>query len=183
MTGEGLPVFGPPVHGRSCAACKLCCTLVPVELHHATKPANVKCDHLGSRGCRIYAQRPDPCRYWSCRWLFDTETAALRRPDHAGYVLDPMHDEIRQTFDDGRQRTIPVLQVWCDPHRRDAWRDPALLDYLELMARKHQLAVIVRWSSREALVAFAPAFCPDGEWHEVESEMVEDIGLFSKLQH
>jgi hypothetical protein len=52
------------------------------------KPHNVRCKHLRSKGCGIYATRPAPCRAWSCRWLMDASTSGLRRPDLAGYAID-----------------------------------------------------------------------------------------------
>ena len=78
---NGWSIFGPPIRGRSCGSCKLCCTLVPVQLREGHKPSGVRCPHLTSRGCGIYATQPEPCAAWSCKWLFDEATAGLRRPD------------------------------------------------------------------------------------------------------
>ena len=128
---EPWTIYGEPVRGRSCGSCTLCCTLLPVELPSGPKPANARCPHSYSKGCRIYARRPDPCRYWSCRWLFDPATAGLKRPDQSGVVIDAALDTI---LADGRP--LDVLQIWCDPNRRDAHRDPAVRAYLADVARR-----------------------------------------------
>lgn len=159
-------ILGPPVRGRSCGTCTSCCTLVPVELGDEDKPSNVRCKHVCSRGCGIYAARPDPCRYWSCRWLFDDATAELRRPDKSGYIIDSMLDTIGV---DGRARE--VIQIWVDPARPDAHHDPALRRYLAAMAERYGLAAIVRWEYPRAMVLAAPCLT-GGDWVERESEMV-----------
>jgi hypothetical protein len=69
---------------RECGACTLCCRLLPVPEHG--KPADQKCPHQFSKGCRIYADRPQSCAYWNCRWLTGDDTG--QRPDRAGYVVD-----------------------------------------------------------------------------------------------
>ena len=176
-------IFGPNVRGRNCGACKACCTLVPVQLREGHKPANVRCRHLTSRGCGIYAKRPRPCQAWSCRWLMDPDTAAIRRPDLAGYAIDPMLDTILM---DGTP--LEVIQVWCDPARREAHRDPALRAYLATMGERFGLLVIVRWDSGDGLVLCPPSISASGEWEEAggtlrtEDEMrasLADVGARS----
>ena len=163
---NGWSIFGPHVRGRQCGSCKMCCTLVPVQLADEHKPANVRCKHLNSRGCGIYARRPAPCQAWSCKWLFDDTTAGLRRPDLAGYAIDPMLDTI---LADGRP--IEVIQIWVDPARREAHRDPALRTWLALMAQRYGLPAIVRWGSGDGLVLAAPCLSSDGEWCELGGEL------------
>jgi hypothetical protein len=174
-----LVLFATPTMGRACNSCQLCCALLPVELTpDITKDASQKCMHQYSRGCRIYASRPEPCRSWSCRWLFDPNTAGMRRPDHVHYVVDSIPDEIRMIHDDtGDEHRIAVMQVWCDPAFPDAWRDPALADYMRLMARKHRMPTLIRWGSRKAMTVFPPDISTDGEWHEKGGSISEDIGL------
>jgi hypothetical protein len=175
-----MMVFGQPVRGRSCAACKLCCTLVPAELDDGWTKAGERCKHLRSTGCGIYAKRPMPCRVWSCRWLTDADTFGLRRPDLTHYVIDAMPDEIRLTDNEtGEERKIGVMQVWVDPAFRDAWRDPALLAYIDHVAEKYGLATILRFSSYDALTLFPPSMSSDGEWHEKGGTVSTDIGFYA----
>jgi hypothetical protein len=170
-----LTIYGEPVRGRSCGSCKACCTQVPVE-SPLNKPANVRCQHLRAKGCGIYERRPHVCRFWSCRWLFDPATAELRRPDQSGYIIDPMLDTI---LTDGKAHE--VLQIWCDPARRDAHRDPALRAYLEYMVREHGLVAIVRWSSAEGMLLVAPSGSANGEWLEMYSNLNTREEMTAKL--
>lgn len=166
-----------PTRGRSCGSCRLCCTLVPVELPGGTKPANTACQHLCSRGCRIYARRPDPCQMWSCRWLFDPGTADMRRPDRTGYIIDPMPDTLV-----ANGKPVTMLQVWCDPHRRDAHRDPPLRAYLAEMAAKYRMAAIVRWGPDAGMVLVAPCLSTAGEWLELPGNMISQEDMQAKLR-
>jgi hypothetical protein len=174
---DGWPIFGDPVRGRSCGSCHACCTQVPVVLDEATKPANVRCGFQGSRGCRIYANRPTPCRAWSCKWLFDPDASALKRPDIGGYIIDPMLDTVLMN-----DEPVEIIQVWVDPHRRDAHRAPELRDWLELMAQRHRLIAIVRWSSDDGMVLIPPAITGD-VWIEHAGTMVTEGAMRAKLDH
>lgn len=169
-------IYGQPVRGRSCGDCKACCTLVPTEIDTGHKPANVRCKHLRHSGCSIYARRPEPCAAWSCRWLFDPDAADMRRPDHSHVIVDPTLDTV--LFNG---HPMEVLQVWCDPKQRNAWRDPVLLAYLTLIAEKYRIATIVRWSSSDAVVVFPPPICADGKWHEVGGNLQSQAELNAKI--
>jgi len=158
----GFTIYGEPIRGRSCGSCKLCCTLLPVELETSKKPANVKCQHVCSKGCSIYENRPAPCRYFNCRWLFDKHADNLRRPDKTGYVIDPMLDGILAD-----EKAMDVIQVWVDPERRDAHRDPELREYLSRMFDIYRLPAIIRWSSTKAMFLIPPQATKEGEWMEI----------------
>jgi hypothetical protein len=166
VTREAWPFFGPPVRGRNCGTCRSCCVQVPVLLDDEHKPANTRCKHLCSRGCGIYDNRPRPCVAWSCMWLYDPSTAALRRPDHSGYIIDPMPDHVLANG-------VPkqVVQVWVDPKRRDAHRDPALRAWLDAVGQRFKMAAIVRWSSRDSIVLIPPSLSEDGQWWEIGGEL------------
>lgn len=163
---DGFAIFGQPVRGRSCGSCKACCTQVPVDLPTGHKDANERCQHVCGKGCAIYQTRPEPCRWWSCRWLFDPTATTLKRPDIGGYVVDCMPDTVM-----ANGTPASVLQVWVDPNRRDAHRDPGLRAYLEDMALRHQMAAIIRYSSSEGFVLVAPCLNPEGEWLEIDGEI------------
>ncbi len=173
---ESITLYGQPVRGRTCGSCNICCTILPVDLPGGKKLANVKCQHLRSKGCSIYDNRPMPCRYWSCRWLFDEETANLRRPDKSGYVIDSALDTI---LADGKP--CEVFQVWVDPARRDAHKDPALREYLLEMATIYRLPAIIRWGSNDGMVLIAPPLSGEGDWIEVTSGMVSEEEMNHKL--
>jgi hypothetical protein len=172
--------FGPNVRGRMCGSCTACCTQVPVQrLPWGDKPANVRCPKLCSRGCSIYARRPEPCRYWSCRWLFDETTKGLRRPDRSGYIVDPMLDTI---VVEHTQR-VEVIQVWIDPARPDAHRAPELRAWLGQMAELHGLPAIVRWNSDDGMVLAAPCLNETKTgWLEIGSTLVGRGELQAKVR-
>ena len=165
---EAWTMFGPAVRGRKCGSCTQCCTALPVELVPGHfKPANVACEHLCSKGCGIYAKRPDPCSYWNCQWLISEDTAGLKRPDISGVIIDSAIDQI---LADGQQ--VDVIQLWCDPKRPLAYRAPEVLAYLSAMYDKHGLVALVRYANDICFTFLPPQVCADGEWHEVRGEMV-----------
>lgn len=159
---DSWAVIGPPVRGRRCGGCTACCVQLPVRA--MAKGANEPCRKLCSRGCSIYATRPDECRYFSCRWLMDESTADLRRPDKSGYVIDPMLDTVVADGQEGH-----VVQVWVDPARPDAHRDPALRAWLAGVAERLGIPALIRWNSRDAMFLVPPCLSSDGEWLEVTS--------------
>ncbi len=179
---EPWTIYGQPIRGRSCGSCTVCCTWVPVE-RPLNKPAGVACQHLCSKGCRIYAIRPDVCKYWNCAWLYQEATANMRRPDKVGYCIDPMLQTILIDH-----RPTDVIQVWVDPARPDAHRDPALRAYLALMAERHRTPALVRWAhpgaqeGRDAMVLVAPGMSDDGDWIEKRSEMIPHEAMAEELR-
>jgi len=169
---DGWVIFGPPVRGRQCGACTACCTQLPVDLGCEVKPANVSCKHICSRGCRIYAGRPEPCVAWSCAWLINASTDKLRRPDQSGLVIDCQMDEI---LADGRRQM--VIQVWVDPGRPDAHRDTHFRQWLSAQ----RMPAIVRTGSYDGFVLVPPSLSREGKWLEIPAEINTSIGLYSKI--
>jgi hypothetical protein len=131
------------------------------------KPAGERCKYQKfGKGCTIYDKRPFGCRVWSCRWLVNNDTADQPRPDRCGYVIDIMPDFITCEHDDGKATNIEVVQIWIDPARPDAHRDPRLRTYLERRAQEGIIGLI-RFNSRDAMTLWPPAMSNDGRWHEV----------------
>jgi hypothetical protein len=82
----------PPNPAR-CGNCTLCCTLMRVEMEPEAKPPRTRCQHLGNRGCTIYADRPNACRGFECGWLASQRLPSKGmpsrlRPDKTGVVLE-----------------------------------------------------------------------------------------------
>lgn len=152
---------------RTCGGCQKCCVLLPVK--QIDKSANTRCRHQShAHGCRLYnsLDMPTSCQIWVCRWLTGEDTADLSRPDRSNYVVDVGPDFITVRDDDtGETQQIGVVQVWCDPRRREAHRDPALRAYLARRAAEG-FAAIVRYSATEAFVLWAPAFTGGRGWVE-----------------
>lgn len=155
---------------RKCGSCTLCCRVVPVP--ELDKGANQRCQYQRHTGCAVYhraPQFPRSCGVWSCAWLIgEPATEGLRRPDRAGYVIDMMPDLVKMTDNDsGAVHELLVIQVWVDPARRDAWKEPGLLKYAEEAAREHRMGLLLRYSTSEAVAVLAPPLCADGQWHTI----------------
>lgn len=144
---------GEIVKHRQCGACTLCCKLLPVR--SIAKLAGVKCVHQSSKGCAVYHKTgfPPECGQWNCRWLGD-DTFTAQRPDRTHYVVDVLPDTVGHQEEGGAEITdIMCLQVWCDPHFREAWRDPALIAYAE----REGMPMIVRYNSRDGIFVVPPS--------------------------
>lgn len=158
---------------RTCGDCQLCCKLLPVE--ELQKDANSRCAHQRhGKGCSIYVRRPVSCAMWSCRWLFGfDDTKDLRRPDRSHIVIDIGPDFIEiEDNQDGTSTPVEVMQIWCDPKHREAWREPSVLAFIERCAEDN-IATLVRFGSTEAVTVFAPKFAEDHQWHELWNGKVE----------
>ena len=156
---------------RACGTCTLCCKLVPVR--ELNKGAGERCKHQRATGCRIYADRPPSCRFWSCMWLVNDingDTVDLRRPDRSHYAIDMLPDFVVMRDDNtGAEIKVPVLQIWCDPAFPNAHRDPELRAFLIRRGREG-IGALVRFGSQgRAIALFPPSLASDGEWHEYES--------------
>lgn len=158
---------------RQCRECTLCCKLVPVG--ELGKPANTRCKHQCSKGCRVYdnplAGFPLSCAAWSCAWLKNIDADDLPRPDRAHYVIDTVPDFIDCDDADGRFR-VPVVQVWVDPKHRQAHRDPKLRAWIERRARVTGQVALIRFGNAEAMVLCPPSLSSTKDWQEKTSEMV-----------
>lgn len=155
---------------RACGDCTACCRIVPVR--ELGKGHNTRCAHQRfGKGCTIYAQRPLPCRLWSCLWLLEGDAADLRRPDRAGYVIDIVPDSIVMDPHDGTPpREMQVVQIWADPKRPGAHHDDALLAWLERRWTDSQILGLVRFDTRRAVVLMPPALTKGG-WVEIGSNL------------
>lgn len=158
---ESLVLFADPIRGRSCGACQACCVQIGVE--EIGKPANTRCGHQFSKGCRVYAQRPRSCRFWSCRWLFDPDAAGLRRPDLSGYIVDSQPETI---IVDGREQW--AMPVWVDPKRPDSHRAPELRDYLAVVAAKYRIPAMIRQTPKDGWLLIAPCISAGRVWLELD---------------
>lgn len=88
MRAIGRKAFGRRALERECGSCSACCTIKSIDT--LGKPSFMRCRHLESGACRIYARRPDECAGYFCAWRlgFGPDTA---RPDllsASGVVVD-----------------------------------------------------------------------------------------------
>lgn len=153
---------------RRCGDCSLCCKLLLVP--PLQKAAGERCRFQNfHKGCAVYhtVKMPPECGLWNCRWLVNDDADDLSRPDRSHYVLDLMPDFVTVRDDvTGEAQNIQVVQIWVDPHHRDAHRDPALRRWLMRRAEKG-IAALIRFNTKEALAVFAPPFDSAGKWREI----------------
>jgi hypothetical protein len=98
----------PPVPGRSCGSCTLCCKLLRVDALH--KPHDVWCKHCDpGRGCLIYDERPEECGKFYCGFMTGPHLDEAWRPSRCKIVLSA---ELRG------QRLVAVV----DRDRPEAWK-------------------------------------------------------------
>jgi hypothetical protein len=149
---------------RQCGGCSTCCRLLPVK--SLNKPAGQRCKHQKfGKGCTIYDQRPLECRFWFCRWLINDDADALSRPDRAHYVIDFVPDYVTVNGPGLRPVTVPVVQIWVDPHYPEAHRDPELRKWLFRRGAENW-ASIVRFSAEEAMFLIPPQMSDRGMFEE-----------------
>jgi hypothetical protein len=110
--------------------------------------------------------------------LFDESTVVpgIRRPDIAGYAIDPMLDTILVD-----EQPVEVIQVWVDPKRREAHRDPALREWLAAMCARYGFLTIVRWGSKDGVVLIPPNHNTTEEWLEHGGELKTQDAMRAKL--
>ncbi|THK37634.1 hypothetical protein EHS39_13430 [Ensifer sp. MPMI2T] len=170
MKGDALIFDFQSGPARKCGDCSLCCKLLPVR--ELAKRGGSRCRfQRHGKGCTIYHRAdkgfPPPCGLWSCVWLADPEDAgAMRRPDHAHYVVDPLPDFIVIQTEGQPDQRVNVVQVWLHPAHPDAHRDPGLRAYLALRGARDGFAALIRLNESDGWVLFPPALSPDGQWHE-----------------
>jgi Fe-S-cluster containining protein len=80
--------------GRKCDGCTACCfthAVAEVKTH-----AGEWCSHCDAgAGCRIYLQRPEQCRRFSCLWLRGGWGDEHDRPDRLKVVVDGIAVTVR----------------------------------------------------------------------------------------
>ncbi|HYZ33187.1 MAG TPA: hypothetical protein VE684_13015 [Crenalkalicoccus sp.] len=121
MNGAFLP-GRPPVPGRQCGSCALCCKTMGVVA--LDKPKGSWCAHCQpGAGCAIYPTRPGECRDFNCAWLTEPRLGEEWYPRRSRMVLvvEP----------DGQRLTVHV-----DEQRPDAWRRPPYHAALRALARE-----------------------------------------------
>lgn len=165
---------------RRCGTCSLCCKLLPVKAVH--KAGGVRCRHQRFGGCKVYDRlemvSPE-CRLWNCAWLGGV-AGAIGRPDHSHIVIDIMPDFVTLHQNDGRQLTMPAVQVWIDPKHREAHRNPALRAYLDQRGRDDGACAIIRFGPVEGFVLFPPSLTGAG-WHEDHTPPNERSHSFAEI--
>ena len=125
MSSDEVPLaLWPPVEGRSCGTCSMCCG--PAMLIKVVeKPFGAWCRHCqpGNGGCGIYDSRPEVCRKFACAWVAGTLPDELHplkvNAVIADYHAEPGEDEI---------------VIWIDPNDPTAHERDPLKSWIERAA-------------------------------------------------
>jgi uncharacterized protein len=123
-----------PVSGKSCGTCTACCRMMAVpELY---KNAWVDCPNCAiGKGCKIYPDRPQPCREFMCGWLLAPYMGEELKPERCHVVFF--------------QPDADTIVANCDPRAPNAWRAPHVMEMLHVLARTFaQRIVLVRVENR-----------------------------------
>ena len=117
----------PPIPGRTCGTCTMCCKVL--EIDDFEKPAGAWCHNcIKTGGCAIYAQRPAVCREFECLWLTERTMPVTLKPEKIGTIL--MEEA------DGEE-----YQAVCDPEKPFAWRHPLVFKHLVAKAKEGRTVV------------------------------------------
>ncbi len=81
-------ILGPPLDGRTCGGCTLCCFLPEINTPELQKPAAQLCRNCTGGGCSIYDHRPEICRDWHCAWRRVGAMPEAARPDLIGVMFE-----------------------------------------------------------------------------------------------
>ncbi len=112
---------------KSCGSCTLCCKLMDID--ELDKQPGAWCSACKPGvGCRIYDDRPEGCRVFSCQWLFEEDMPDNYRPDRTKVVLSCAEG--------------PVLIANCDPANPLAWKNEPIYSLLKHRARTHWFGIV-----------------------------------------
>ncbi len=84
-----MPTLPPPIPGRECGGCSVCCVELKIDDPELQKDDDVPCPHLTLNAkCSIYESRPHTCRHWLCGWRLMALSDGMR-PDRSKILLVP----------------------------------------------------------------------------------------------
>jgi hypothetical protein len=108
---------------RSCGSCNLCCRVMGVP---EIKQDHAWCQHAcrPGGGCRIYTDRPEPCRDFNCMWLLDNRFGPHWYPARARIVINAKLD--------GDKAYIAFV---VDPDYPGRWREEPWFSDIKKIAR------------------------------------------------
>lgn len=102
---------------RECGDCSMCCKLPGIDHPEIGKPAGKWCSKWDKNTqCAIYLNRPSLCREFNCLFVLHYNLPEKLRPSKCGVVM-AMYKE-------------NVLIVYVENHRKDAWREGEIGNFL-----------------------------------------------------
>ena len=97
----------------------MCCKLLRIE--ELKKPLGAWCKHvLAGKGCKIYDERPIPCRNFHCYWILNPNLGTEWKPDKSKFII--------------WQGPTGAWTISVDPGNPNAWRQSKYLSQIRLLA-------------------------------------------------
>ena len=139
---------------RTCGDCTLCCKLMGVSA--INKPVNKWCQYCEiGIGCKIYPERPEPCKEFDCMWLVSVGLPEFMKPSKSHVVL------IASTTG------IPALCAKVDPSYPAAWKQRDVLKVLSILSQSLPVVVSLR--------DLAYRIVPGNDWIQIPSSYVQKL--------
>lgn len=128
------------VPGRSCDGCTMCCKLLDIDV--LAKPRGQWCPHCDKkRGCRIYDERPAPCRTFFCGYQRIADLDERWKPSQCKILIN---------YESAHNR----IALHVDPDRADAWRSEPFHATIRQWAARAEAegGSLVVWAGRAVTV-------------------------------
>jgi hypothetical protein len=71
--------------------------------------------------------------------------------------------------------------VWCDPSYPDAWRDPAMLDYINRRGAQ-DIATLIRFNGHDGICIFPPTMTADHKWLELDNRKNDTVFVLPEAE-
>ena len=85
---------------RKCDGCNLCCYIPSIDEPTLKKEEWTMCQNCDvGVGCKIYEDRPKPCRTFDCSWI-KGETPVEWKPDKVGFFATGHMEKVMTLFAD-----------------------------------------------------------------------------------
>lgn len=129
----------------------MCCKLL--EIDALDKPRGQWCPHCDkSRGCSIYATRPEPCRIFHCGYLRISHLDERWKPSKAKFLIN---------YEERARR----IAIHADPDRADAWRKEPYYSAIKgwATATARDGGYVIVWAGRHASIVMSDREKPLGE--------------------
>lgn len=132
----------PLLADRSCDGCTMCCKVLAIDAPELQKPQQTWCANctIGT-GCKIYEERPSPCRSFFCQYRKDPGLSEEWAPKKCKIIIDYEAENER-------------LAIHVDEGRKTAWRTEPfysrIMNWAQSLSKRGQHVLV--WEGLEAIV-------------------------------
>ena len=140
MTDPVAETASDLIAGRSCDGCTMCCKLLDIDV--LEKPRGQWCPHCDrKRGCKIYEERPEPCRTFYCGYRRIKDLGEDWKPSNAKFLVN---------YESAHNR----IAIHVDPDRPDVWKREPFHSIIRQWAAhaESEGGTLVVWTGRNVTV-------------------------------